>query len=319
MKVYQRLAMACLTLAALLSIAHIVWTAVHNDMAPAMLPPAGEAIQASAPYTFAVMGDNRVNTSVFESILTGAQRDGARFIIHTGDLVGRGTKNQFEWLLGELQEVNLSVPFCAVPGNHDLTMGPNRRLVYERAFGPRQYWFSYGDALFVAFDDSDGKCSPEDLQWLDSTLARLRPQYGLCFVFTHIPPRDPRPNGAHDLSEDAANALMAVLTKHTVTALFAGHIHTYLEDTVDGIPVYISGGAGATRDEPIVPYHYLLCTVNGKGSYQVRKVDVPDVTNTDYAEYVYWVKYPVEKSLAVSVLFLLAGMAFVWRSFRPAR
>jgi 3',5'-cyclic AMP phosphodiesterase CpdA len=319
MRVYLGLALICLTLSGLLSGAHIAWTLAHSDTPPAVLPPAGEALQGRAPYRFAVMGDSRGNNSVFELVMAGAQKDGAAFILHTGDLVRDCSRSQFEWLLEELQEMDVKVPFCTVPGNHDLTKtGANRRLFYERAFGPRQYWFSYANALFVAFDDAAGHCTPEDLQWLDGTLARLRPQYDECFVFTHIPSRDPRPNAEHALPEDEANALIAVLKKHSITAIFAGHIHTYLEDKVDGIPVYITGGAGADRDQPMGPFHYLLCTVNEKGALEVRKVDVPDVANTDYAEYVYWVKYPVEQSLAASLVFLVAGIALAWRSYRLA-
>ena len=321
MRVYLGLALICLTLAALLASAHVAWTVVHSDTPPAVLPPAGEALQGGTPLRFAVVGDSRGNNTVFEEVMAGAQKEGAQFIIHTGDIVGEGSERQYEWILDELQEMALKVPFCAVPGNHDLAAGPgNRRIFYERAFGPRQYWFSCANALFVAFDDSAGRCPPEDLQWLDRTLTRLRPQYAQCFVYLHIPPHDPRdrPEGEHALSEDAGNALMEVLKKHSITAIFAGHIHAYLEDKVDGIPVYITGGAGAERVEPIGPHHYLVCTVNEQGALEVRKVDVPDVNNTDYAEYVYWVKYPVGRSLVASLVFLLAGIGLAWHSFRLA-
>ena len=87
---------------------------------------------------------------------------------------------------------------------------------------------------------------------------------------------------------------------------------------MDGIPIYITGGAGADRDKPIGPYHYLLCTVNEKGAFAMRKVDVPDVANTDYPEYAYWVKYPLEQTLVLSVLLLVAGTLLAWRGFREA-
>ena len=116
MKANHRLALVCLALATLLLGGHIVWTVVHISTPPAVLPPAGEALPGSAPYTFAIMGDSRGNNSVFESILTGAQRDGARLIIHTGDLVRDCTKSQFEWILEELQEMDLQGPLLRGAG-----------------------------------------------------------------------------------------------------------------------------------------------------------------------------------------------------------
>jgi len=65
-----------------------------------------------------------------------------------------------------------------------------------------------------------------------------------------------------------------VLARWHVTAVFCGHIHSYLEDNVRGVPVYMSGGSGADLVESIAGYHYLVCTVDGDGRLAVRKVPV---------------------------------------------
>ena len=209
------------------------------------------------------------------------------------------------------------MPFCAVPGNHDETdAGVNPYLLYERAFGPRRYWFSYGDTLFVGLGSYGSTCRDEDLEWLDKTLARYRSGYRDCIVFTHVPPRDPRAGGQHALPEPLGDAMMNALKKHGVTALFAGHIHSYLEDQIDGIPIYITGGAGADRDEPMGPFHYLLCTVGADGRLEVRKVEVPDLVNTDYPEYALSAKFPVGASLIGAGVLLLAGIFLVRDSIR---
>ncbi|KPK57396.1 MAG: hypothetical protein AMK73_10205 [Planctomycetes bacterium SM23_32] len=164
------------------------------------------------------------------------------------------------------------------------------------------------DTLFVAFDDARKLCAPEDLGWLDRTLSLRRQQYRQCFVYMHVPPVDPRPGSRHALPADDAERLMAVLRKHDITAIFAGHIHSYLETAVDGIPLYITGGAGGTRDEPLGPHHYLLCEVREDGRFDVRKVDVDEVTDNDYLEYALRAKFPAQGILAAAVVLLLAGV-----------
>jgi len=320
MKTYRRLALSCLTLAALLLGMLIVWSVSHGGPPAALLPPAGEGLPAGGPLTFAVLGDSRGNNTVFDHVLEAARRDGARFILHTGDIVHEATPAQFDWVLQEIAELGLKVPLCVVPGNHDLARGTTTPgLLYERAFGPRRYWFSCGDALFVALDDVTNHCDKRDLQWLDETLAGLRPRYKECFVFTHVPPRDPRPGREHCLSRQSGEALMEMLKSHDVTAVFAGHIHSYVEDRIDGIPIYITGGAGAERDVPVGPYHYLLCSVDEGGSLSARKVDVADVPDAEYAEYAFRTKFPPELVLVLGGLFLLGGLLLTWRGFRHAR
>ena len=292
-------------LGAALLACHLLWSTTTHDPR-AILPPAGETLPGEAPFRFAVLGDNRGNMSVFEDILAGVKREDVRFIIHTGDLVSRCSPENFRWLLHELGEENLDVPFCATPGNHDLVDGPEdavaRASEYTRAFGPRQYWFACANTLLVAFDDADGHCTAEDLRWLDDTLARLRSRYTACFVYMHVPPRDPRPGKSHALEEGSAE-LIRVLKKHRVSAVLAGHIHACLEDELDGIPVYITGGAGARLVEEAKGYHCLICTVRRDGSLDMQTRYVPAQADTDHLEYVWWTKFPGN-----AVLFLGTGL-----------
>ena len=271
---------------------------------PPVLPPAGEVLQGEAPFRFAMIGDSRGNTCVFEAILERIAADDVSFVLHGGDIVQSYSRAQFQWVLHELAEEELGVPMCFVPGNHDIDDGADearRYRFYTASFGPRRYWFSYADSLFVAFDNATERCTEEDLAWLDRTLGRLRDDYKSCFVFMHLPPRDPRPGHNHALQPDTgADELIQLLAEHDVTAVLASHIHSYAEDEVAGIPVFITGGGGAELEEPDDRHHYLLCTVGDDGALSVEKVDVSDQPNTDYPEYVLRVKTP-------PLLLLIAG------------
>jgi 3',5'-cyclic AMP phosphodiesterase CpdA len=281
--------------------------------AGSILPPAGQALQGKAPFRFAVVGDSRGNMRAFEKVLARIRLDSVALILHGGDIVERCDPQQYEWVLHELGEENLTVPFCPIPGNHDVDEGASdaesRYRLYTRAFGPRQYWFSYANALFVGFDDATAHCAPEDLSWLDRTLATQRDSYRACFVFMHVPPRDPMAGSrqGHALRE-GTEALMNILKRHRVTAVFASHIHSYLTDNMEGIPIYITGGGGATLEPSCKSHHYLLCRVEADGSFTEQKIDVPTGLDTDYPEYLLRVKILPDAPAGAGVLLCVAGV-----------
>jgi len=313
----------CLAVSLALIIALILWSVLVNDSPAPILPPAGRITGGKPPFTFAVIGDNRGNTQIFENILNRIKADNPGFILHTGDIVKRCASAHFNWILHELHEEKLPMPICFVPGNHDINEdaanAQARLALYNRAFGQRRYWFAYANALFVAFDDSTGRCGAEDLKWLNGVLMRHRNRYQLCFVYMHVPLRDPRPGVSHALHE-GAEGLTRVLKKHRVSAVFNGHIHGYLEDNVDGVPVYITGGSGAKLDKPSDRNHYLVCTVEPGGAFRVRKRNVERAFNSDYPEYVLRADFPNKTAiLFASAGFLAAGIILTRRAVSNGR
>jgi len=103
-----------------------------------------------------------------------------------------------------------------------------------------------------------------------------------------------------------------MLRPHDITAIFAGHLHCYAEDQIEGIAIYITGGAGERKDNG-GPHHYLVCTVQADGSYQVERRDVPDRLDDDYPEYVLRVKFPHSFVLLVSCGLALTGLVLTLR------
>ena len=317
-----RTALCCFSAAAVLLGSHFIWSAVHGEPPPAIVPPAGEVMEGTVPFHFAVISDTRGNQAVFEDALGKIKNDRPNLLLHAGDIAQRYKPRQFDWVLHELDEENLTVPFCPVPGNHDIDRTTrdvrDRYRLYNRAFGPRRYWFSYANSLFVAFDDSTERCGADDLRWLRSTLEKLRDKYELCFVYMHMPPRDPRPGKNHALREEDGEKLMSLLKEYDVSAVFAGHLHSYAEDNIKGIPIYITGGAGESKkiDEP---HHYLLCTVGPDGSFAVRRRDIAHQIDTDHPEYVFLVKFPSNAVLLGGIGLLFAGLVFSSRSIARGR
>ena len=72
---------------------------------------------ASLPLIFAVAGDSRDNPKVYRRVLAAVMESGSEFLLHTGDLVNKGTESR--WQAFEQSMVGFSLPFYPVPGNHD--------------------------------------------------------------------------------------------------------------------------------------------------------------------------------------------------------
>jgi hypothetical protein len=91
--------------------------------------PAGHSL------SFAVLGDNRSNPEVFGWVLRQMDRDpGLAFAIDVGDLVERGTLEQFDDFFKQIQPYGRR-PFLTAVGNHDLGKDQDLTL-YREIFGP---------------------------------------------------------------------------------------------------------------------------------------------------------------------------------------
>jgi Icc-related predicted phosphoesterase len=296
-------------------VTNLVWHISTRTRSDAItLPPAGEVLPVAKPFTFGVVGDSRRNVAVLCAIMKDAESRNVEFMLHGGDIVRDVNQRQYDWVLHELAEKRTNVPIYAVPGNHDIdesaTDNEARTRLYRQAFGPRRYWFGCGDVLFVAFDDSMGSSEKEELHWLEQTLVRHRSDFQNCFVLMHIPPYDPRTEErGHCLPAEDGNNLLAVLKRHDVNAIFASHIHSFTQGDRNGIPLYVTGGGGADRDDPSEPYHYLLCTVGVDGALTVKKIDMKEPSQF-YLEYAFQAKWRSLIAQSIGLVFLVAGIVF---------
>ena len=140
----------------------LAWTGAGLAVDSAALPAKDwnlrqvERLQAPAggKLTFAVLGDNRSNPAVFERVLKDMAGDPSlTFAIDVGDMVERGTLEQFDDFFKQIQPYN-RMPFLTAVGNHDL--GKNHDLtLYREIFGPDYYAFRLQDNYFIVVNDAE--------------------------------------------------------------------------------------------------------------------------------------------------------------------
>lgn len=223
-------------------------------------------------FTFAVVGDSQGRTPVWERIVDAVNAARPSLVLHCGDMVASGTREQYEDFLQQTKR--LRMPWHAVPGNHDVR-GDGARLFTEVAGKSRYYSFVEKGYRFIGLDSSAAALDAKQMAWLERELAQAGPK----FVFMHVPLFDPRPGGDHSFVDvEQARRLQQLFREHEVLAVFSGHVHLFSCRELSGVAYVTTGGAGALLYAPRREggfYHYTLVQVNGnRVKVEAKPVDV---------------------------------------------
>jgi len=208
------------------------------------------------------------------------------FVINVGDLIegysDQSAELNEEWAEVDLWLGELDMPFFKTPGNHDIANNTAREVWRER-YGATYYYFVYKDALFMVLDTEYNRPAPppdmkekialynklqvedparaqamleefmsdesvvaglgtpvefddKQLDWIRQTLAD-HPDVRWTFLFMHEP--------CWEKPSDSFRTIQTMLKgrKHTI---FAGHLHYYDYDNIDGYEYITMGPIGAS-------------------------------------------------------------------------
>jgi predicted phosphodiesterase len=221
------------------------------------ITPAGAGIG----FSFAVCGDSRDNPDIYQRVLDAVLEDGSEFLIHTGDLVNRGTASQWEGFREQM--AGFALPFYPVPGNHDALNGDLEGYLAHGGAPAAHYSFDREPIHFAMADSHNGGISASELAWLQDDLSGARQPVKM--VFLHHPPFDP--DGTDHIMGYGNEPFMELMAATDVDYVFAGHIHAYAQEERDGVVYTITGGGGAPlyrNEHPQAFHHYLRVTVQGE-------------------------------------------------------
>jgi predicted phosphodiesterase len=214
---------------------------------------------ADPPLIFAVAGDSRDGPDIYRRVLTSVLDGDSQFLVHTGDLVTRGTEAQWQGFQETMAGFNL--PFYPVPGNHDGLGGELDGFLANSGAPAAHYSFDVGSAHFTLADSHNGGIGANELVWLREDLSTTAQPVKL--VFLHHPPFDP--DGTNHIMAYGNQSFMDLMVEQQVDAVFAGHIHAYAQGERDGVAYYITGGAGASvyaAGHPQAFHHYLQVSIH---------------------------------------------------------
>lgn len=153
------------------------------------------------------------------------------FVILSGDITETGkTRDLIEAknILDKLRK-----PYHIIPGNHDTKWSESGCTKFSQIFGKEKFVFDYQGIRFIGLHEGpimrmgDGHFSPEDLRWLDSTLAKITDKSLPLIFVTHYPLDDQIDNWFEAINR---------LKKYNTKVVLCGHGHTNHAYSFEGIP-----------------------------------------------------------------------------------
>jgi hypothetical protein len=153
-------------------------------------------------------------------------------------------------------------------GNHDRRSphGVSDSRVYRSLFGATSYAFERGGRRFVVLDNSAGRVTAGQLEWLRAVLTTDKP----AVVFTHMPPAplgewtDFGRKGSGGFRE-GADEFMSLMSERKVARVYMGHVHGLGVLVRGGVRYVLTGGGGS----PLFPgpvkdrFHHFLTVDDG--------------------------------------------------------
>ena len=208
----------------------------------------------AAPFRFVIYGDTRSQRHAHSRVVRAIAREGAEFVVHTGDLVADG-RDEEDWQdFFEIETPLLrNVPFVPVIGNHEvqhpLSSGTRnyQRYVHLEPSGPTPELdsvFRYGDVRVILTSSYDDWTGPSR-EWLIEEIERARREVpdGWVFVVMHEGPRSSGPHGDNEALREAG--VERILRRLRVDLVISGHDHAYERGEDDGLRFMVTGGGGA--------------------------------------------------------------------------
>ena len=180
------------------------------------------------------------------------------FVVHLGDMVHPvPSLPAYHDAAARYREITavLSMPVHLVPGNHDIgdksvdwmpadIVCDDYIALYRGAFGADHFAFGHGPIRCVVINalliNSGLAGEARQRDWLESELAAHAGKR--IFLFSHYPPYVYAPDelSTYDnIDEPGRGWLLALVRRHGVEALFAGHVHNFWYDHIGDTEFYM--------------------------------------------------------------------------------
>jgi len=250
---------------------------------------------------------NRLSNARSRHVMREINRIAPALVLHLGDIVhpnpahpGYATAaDSFHALAKELK-----CPLYLTPGNHDVGDKPGDWLpvpsvsddflaLYSRHFGKDYYSLDSNGCHFVVINaqiiNSGLECEAAQKSWLEKDLAAHSGKR--IFLATHYPPYlyEPGEDGHYDnIDEPGRSWLLGLFARHTVEAVFAGHVHNLWYHLHGDTDVYLlpstsfvrldyselcriePGPEGGRNDAPKLGFFQVDVHENGHVAYVMR-------------------------------------------------
>ena len=182
----------------------------------------------------------------WDAVLAHVEATQPDLVVHTGDISAHGADRDADLRHARRRLDELTVPWLAVPGNHDIgdvdpTPEPidnTRRTRYADAFGASRWTAEEGGWRLVGIDAqtllSDLPAATDEWEWLEDAVSVDGP----VALFLHRPLRPWRADTPDDpgryVSGPGRSRLAALLAESSVRLVGTGHVHQWWKGELDG-------------------------------------------------------------------------------------
>jgi 3',5'-cyclic AMP phosphodiesterase CpdA len=201
----------------------------------------------------------------WDAVLAHVEATGPDLVVHTGDISAHGSEGEDDLVHARRRLDELTVPWLAIPGNHDIgdiapTTSPvddTRRRRYAETFGATR-WATDDDGWRLVGVDaqtmlSDLAEAADEWAWLEDALATDRPTA----VFLHRPLRPFRGDTVDEprryVMPPGRERLTGLLAASSVRLVGTGHVHQWWSGHLDGIAHVWAPSAWAMVPDDIQP------------------------------------------------------------------
>lgn len=238
---------------------------------------------AGMPLKVVVYGDSRSGHPVHAQVLQAILAEDPDLVLHTGDLVERGTEEgDWDRFFAVTAPLLSRTPVYISPGNHDYalrkqgaarlfalfqtmftpqlpvparespppsrvladTRPPNQPMANLSEAARGYYSVDIAGVHFVSIDSNQaGKA--EQHRWLDADLTRAQAQIPRPRAIIAWMHEGPFSVGWHGDYPTAIKHLVPILVKHGTTLLVSGHDHDFERGQRQGLDYIVTGGGGA--------------------------------------------------------------------------
>ena len=214
------------------------------------------APQRAEPFRFLLYGDTRSRESSHAAIVAAMRREGADFVVHTGDLLADGrVERQWNDFFAIERDLLRNTVFIPVVGNHELRNSSRIGIENFRRYvncpppdAPRpelDYVVRFGNVQMVLANAYDDWSSAPMRTWLEEHLAQARREGpdDFLLVVTHWGMHSSGPHGENRSLRAAG--LPEMFRRYGVDLVVAGHDHVYERGEERGLRYIVTGGSGA--------------------------------------------------------------------------
>lgn len=256
---------------------------IPADPTPANLgnrPANIAALRAKAPgdpIRFAVVGDIQ-RFGVFERLTEKLKHEQLDFLVILGDLTYPPASPQSHRLAQlELAECRFSFPVFYIVGNHDVDRDLFPLERWRETYGPDQFWFKYGDNLFVFIHAAceEHAYDTNASQFLENALRTEGANVRHRFVFNHVPLPVGMGWKGRQLRDIEARRLRQIVREHKVDWFISGDYHGFASVVENGTQFLVSGGGGAKLHDSAFAFHHatVLTISGGRVQHQLVTTD----------------------------------------------